>query len=90
MKLKDYLKQRKISQRSFAKLLKTEESQMSKYLLGKVKVGRNMAKRIEIATNGYVTILEAMFPDFEMPTKGKKKKEEIQEVQQIAGQLDLF
>jgi len=55
MKLADYLKKQKLSQKQFADLIPCSQGLVSHWIVGRVPVSPTMARDIERATGGKVT-----------------------------------
>lgn len=66
MLLRDYLKNCGMTHAAFAEKLGTSRVYLCHMLAGRKKIGRELAKKIETATEGKVSRMEAIYPeDFE-------------------------
>lgn len=70
MLLKDYLKSKKITQVLFAKRIGVSTVYLNHIIKGRRYVGREMAKKIEFASNHHVSLLEILYPDDYIVHKG--------------------
>jgi len=71
MKLKEYLKTHKLSQRKLATMLGVSQEHISQILCGKKNPSIQLIKRIETVTNGKVSVSELLHP--EAPSRLKNK-----------------
>ncbi len=64
MKLKEYLKQKKVKHHEFARLIGVHRQQVTRLVSG-IGVSLSIALRIETVTRGEVSAREAMFPQID-------------------------
>jgi len=60
MDLREYLFRKRITNKDFAKLVRYDHSYIGEIINGKKKPGKKLARLIEEATNGEVTVDELM------------------------------
>jgi DNA-binding transcriptional regulator YdaS (Cro superfamily) len=62
MQLKEYLEASGVTRVEFCSLIGIRESNLSRYITGKVRPSLAMALKIERATEGHVSRLEVLYP----------------------------
>ena len=88
MQLKEYLEVTGISRLYFSNLIGIRESNLSRYITGKVRPSLNMASKIEEATQGHVSRLEVLYPsEYEEAQEVIIKKYRPHEVRRFGSQL---
>lgn len=63
MKLKNYLKYKNLTISAFAKVAELKQPHLSLIMNGNRRPSPELAKKIEEATKGEVTVLELLFPE---------------------------